>query len=227
MLTFVVPGAGETTPSLLASGVAMAGQSAKLPLPLGPYGVADRRIYRTAAGGSTMTLVGSAGDNVTQGYLDSASDASIAAGSAPPAANTTQGIRQFELQIPDSQLPSPQAAGGLDPNYGWIGLRYATKHELDANGATIPERHWDALCLGATFFAVFAYLIPTADNFHYVDGQFRDQVDDTKAPAAWLQIGQALETQYLTRLDEIRNEMNSGVAAVGSWGDKPARWDRL
>ena len=227
MASFVVPGGGETTAAPIASGVAQANQRAALTLPLGPYGVSDRRLYRTAANGGAYTLVGSAGDNVTTTFVDSASDSAIASNPAPPAANTTQGIRQFELQISDAKLPEPQSANGADPNYGWIGLRYAAKHELDANGTTIPERHWDAVCLGAAFFAVFAYLIPTADNFHYVDGQFRDQVDDTKVTAAWMQVGTDMENRLLRRLDQIKSEINSGVAAIGSWGDKPERWDRL
>ena len=227
MVTYVVPGNGETTPSPLAAGTAAANQLAVLDVPVGPYGVCDRNIYRTTANGSSYTLAGNVGDNVAESFTDAASDASIASGLAPPTSNSTQGIRQFELQISDAKLPDSQAANGLDPNYGWIGLRYAAKHELDANGLTIPERHWDAICLGACFFAVVAYLVPTADNFHYVDGQFRDQVDDTKAPAAWLQVGQEMESQLLARLAEIKNEANSGVAAIGSWGDKPERWDRL
>lgn len=227
LTSFVVPGGGETTAALLASATANSGGTATLAIPVGPYGVSDRRIYRTAAGGSNCTLVGSPGDNVAAAFVDGASDAFIAAAAPPPLVNSTQGIRQFELQISDARLPSAQAARGADAARGYIGLRYAARHELDANGTTVPERHWDALCLGAEFFAILAYLIPTADNFHYVDGQFRDQVDDTKAPLAWLRIGENLERRLLQRLDEIKQEVNSGVAAIGSWGDKPERWDRL
>ncbi len=227
-ITHLVPGGGETMPTPLASGTATAGQRALLGgLPLGPYGVVDRRIYRTAAGGTQPTLAGSVGDNLTTIFVDGAADAAIAAAAAPPIANTTQGIPLFELQISDSKLPNAGDAGGQDPNYGWIGLRYAAKHELDANGTTMPERHWDVLCLGAAMFAIWAYLVPTADNFHYVDGQFRDQVDDTKVPAAWAATGRDLETRFNERIALVKNEENSGVAAVGSWGDKPERWDRL
>lgn len=226
-ITNVVPGGGETLPVALCSGVASLNEAANLSIPQGPYGVSDRRIYRTQAGGSTFTLAGAVGDNVVTNYIDSGSDAAIASAPAAPIVNTTQGIRQFELQISDDKLPNSDNAAGLDPNYGWIGLRYGAKHELDSQGTTIPERHWDVLCIGAEMYAAMAYLTPTADNFHYVDGQFRDQVDDTKAPIAWLAIADSLSVTFQARLAEVKNEDNAGVAAIGSWGDKPERWDRL
>jgi hypothetical protein len=216
IVTFLVPGGGETTGILLGTGSALINQAATLTIPRGPYGVSDRNVYRTLAGGSIYYLAGTAGDNVSTSFVDTAADGSITGGRLIPTSNTTQGIAQFELQISDAKLPSSANANGQDPNYGWIGLRYAAKHELDANGTTIPERHWDVLCLGAEFFAIFAYLVPTADNFHYVDGQFRDQVDDTKVPTAWLAIGQDLEHRFLNRLAEIKQEDNAGVAAIGS-----------
>jgi hypothetical protein len=136
-----------------------------------------------------------------------------------PTANTTQGIPQFEIQISSARLPAT--------NTDHIAIQYATKHELDANGCSIPERHWDMLCLGGAMYAIMAYLVPQADNFEYVDGQFRDRVDDTKAPAAWLALGIEMERRFEARLTQIRAEANAGIAAIGSWGDKPLRWDRL
>src|SRR5579872_2864337 len=78
MVTYVVPGGGETAAAPLASGYAQSGQSATLPLPVGPYGVSDRNVYRTSAGGSAFTLAGSAGDNMATSYADGLSDAAIA-----------------------------------------------------------------------------------------------------------------------------------------------------
>ena len=226
-MSFVVPGGGETTAVPVASGTAQAGQTAEVSIPCGPYGVTDRNIYRTQTGGSSATLVSNVGDNVAAAFADTFSDASIAGNAEPPTVNTTQGIKQFELQISDAKLPTSSSANGQDPNYGWIGLRYAAKHELDANGTTIDERHWDVLCTGAEIYAVMAYLTPTADNFHYVDGQFRDQVDDTEVPTAWLAVADMYSTTFLKRLEVVKAEENASVAAIGSWGDKPERWDRL
>jgi hypothetical protein len=222
-VSFVTPG-GETLAVPLATGTASAGQAAELSgLPLGPYGVTGRRIYRSDGGDPALAI------EITDNVTDSATDTGADLSSAPPApsANTTQGVNQFEIQVSDANLPSAETCGGADPNYGWLGVRYATKHELDANGTTIPERHWDVLCLGAALFAISAYLVPTADNFHFVDGQVRDQLDDTKATANWLAVGADLERRWQTRIAEIKNESNAGVAAIGSWGDKPIGWDRL
>jgi hypothetical protein len=181
-------------------------------IPLGPYGV----IYRSA-GASAPQPVGNLGDNTTELFLDMVAD--IGLGAAAPTANTTQGKAQFELQISSARLPADAS--------DHIAVAYATKHELDANGCTIPERHWDMLCLGGAMYAIMAYLVPTADNFEYVDGQFRDRVDDTKAPAAWLALGSDMVRRFEARLTQIKEEANAGIAAIGSWGDKPLRWDRL
>src|SRR5579884_2903209 len=144
-VSFVTPG-GETTAVLFQTATAAPGsyhQALLSNLPIGPYGVTARNLYRTAAGGTGATLVTQIQDNTTTTYLDSASDASIAAAAATPAGNTTQGVRCVDLQIDDSKLPSSSNALGADPNWGWLRIQYAAKHELDANGTTIPERHWD------------------------------------------------------------------------------------
>lgn len=218
--SFVTPGGGETTPAFLASGTATPAERANLSsLPVGPYGIVDRNIYRTTAGGSNLFLIRSVGDNSSTAFVDILDDATLATHAPAPTVNTTGSIPQVELQISDSRLP-------VDGSQH-IGLRYATKHQLDGDGTSIPERHWDVLCLGAEMFAIMAYLVPTADNFRFQDGQFRDQIDDSKTSAAWLAIGVNLEQRLETRLAEIKNEDNANVAAIGSWGDKPERWDRL
>jgi hypothetical protein len=222
-VTFVVPGGGETTLAPLAGPVtAPANGAATISnVPVGPYGVIDRNIYRTLVGTlAPYYLVGSVGDNTSTTYLDAAvSDAQLVSNSQPPTTNTTQGIKQFELGLSSAMLP-------VD-NTSYLQVRYAAKHELDANGTTIPERHWDLITLGGAMYAIMAYLVPTADNFEYVDGQFRDRVDDTKVPQAWLAIAQDMNTRFKVRLAQIQSEANAGVAAVANWGDKPIRWDRL
>lgn len=227
-VTFTTPGEGETEPSLLVTSGPSAGAQANLDgIPSGPYGVTGRNLYRTAAGGATATLLAVIADNTTTRWVDADSDASIAEALMVPMVNSTQGKSCVDLQIDDSKLPNASNAGGLDPHWGWAGMRYAAKHELDSNGTSIPERHWDLLCLGAAMFAIMAYLVPTADNFEYVDGQFRDRVDDTKAPIAWLALGQDMEQRFEKRLAEVKLEGETGVTAMASWGDKPIRWDRL
>src|SRR5579883_60533 len=77
---------------------------------------------------------------------------------------------------------------------------YATKHQLDASGSTIPEIHRDIITLGACAYAMEAYQVPTNDNFEFQDGALRDRVDDTKIPAAWLEATKARMDQFIARL---------------------------
>jgi len=68
---------------------------------------------------------------------------------------------------------------------------YATKHQLDNSGSTIPEAHRDIIVNGAVAYAMLAYQVPTNDNFDFQDGALRDRIDDTKIPLAWLNAAQA------------------------------------
>jgi len=223
-ITYTVPGytspgqGGETTAGVLTSITVGAGSAVGLAgIPTGPYGVTGRNIYRTAAGGSQLLYLASIADNTTTQLTDSTPDGSL--GANVPTANTTDGIPQFELQLTDSQLPA-DATALLEVMAGY-------KHELDQGGTTIPERHWDVIPLGATAHLLYAYTATQNDNFDYVDGQFRDRVDDTKAPVAWLAQAQDTWKRYHARLQEIKNEVATRTPDYQQWGDKPVRWDRL
>lgn len=104
---------------------------------------------------------------------------------------------------------------------------YATKHQLDSNGSTIPEVHRDVLVLGAAAYAMEAYQVPTNDNFDFQDGTMHDRIDDTKIPLAWLTATQARMTQFLSRLQEIKQQRDFASSTRVRWGDVPARWSRL
>ena len=47
--------------------------------PIGPSGITDRKLYRTEAGGSTLKLLTTLGDNVTTTYVDNIADGSLGA----------------------------------------------------------------------------------------------------------------------------------------------------
>jgi hypothetical protein len=217
-ITMVVPG-GETIVS--ATSLTLAAQlndSASLTgIPTGPYGVTARNVYRTKVGGNTYYLVGQITDNTSTSYTDLVSDTGL--GAQSPSTNTTKDIAQFEMQLNNSQVP-------VDTTQ-WLELTYAQKHQMDTIGTTIPEKHWDAIALGAEAFAVQSYLANVADNFEYVDGQFRDRVDDTKSATFWRQYGNDLMMRFEARLLTIRNEATSLGPDIPQWGDKPVRWDRL
>jgi len=125
----------------------------------------------------------------------------------------------FTLKLNSNELPPD--------NQQVMRIFYATKHQLDSNGSTIPEVHRDIIVLGATAYAMFAYQVPTNDNFIFQDGTVRDHVDDTHIPSSWLATAQVRHTQFETRLQEIKQQRDFASSARVHWGDIPVRWPRL
>jgi hypothetical protein len=104
---------------------------------------------------------------------------------------------------------------------------YATKHQLDSGGSTIPEVHRDIIVTGAVAYAMLAYQIPTNDNFDFQDGALRDRIDDTSIPRSWLNTAQDRLRQFEARLSEIKNQRDFASASRVHWGDIAYRWARL
>ncbi len=125
----------------------------------------------------------------------------------------------FTLHVSSVELPKDSTSV--------MRIFYATKHQLDSNGSTIPEVHRDIITLGATAYAMEAYQVPTNDNFDFQDGAMHDRIDDTKIPIAWLTATQARMAQFLTRLQEIKQQRDFAYGARAHWGDVPVRWTRL
>ncbi|HZR41378.1 MAG TPA: hypothetical protein VFB12_14750 [Ktedonobacteraceae bacterium] len=125
----------------------------------------------------------------------------------------------FTLKLSSAELPQDSSLV--------IRVFYATKHQLDANGSTIPEVHRDIIVLGACTYAMEAYQIPTNDNFDFQDGSIHDRVDDTKIPHAWLLASQAKLQQFEARLQEIKQQRDFAYGTRAHWGDVPLRWERL
>ncbi|MBA2396946.1 MAG: hypothetical protein H0V70_29850 [Ktedonobacteraceae bacterium] len=125
----------------------------------------------------------------------------------------------FTLKLSSAELPQDTQQV--------IRVFYATKHQLDANGTTIPEVHRDILVLGAAAYAMEAYQIPTNDNFDFQDGSLHDRVDDTKIPLSWLTATKAKREQFEARLQEIKRQRDFAYGARLHWGDVPYHWSRL
>ncbi len=89
-LTFVTAD-GETEAGVVSASVttilATHGQVTVSAIPLGGTLVTSRKIYRTAAGGSTYLLLATLSDNTTTSYTDNIADGSL--GAAAPSTNTT------------------------------------------------------------------------------------------------------------------------------------------
>jgi hypothetical protein len=104
---------------------------------------------------------------------------------------------------------------------------YATKQQLDAFGSTIPEVHRDIIVLGAAAFAMEAYQVPTNDNFDFQDGSLHDRLDDTRIPLSWSAAARNRMEQFLTRLQEIKQQRDYASASRVHWGEIAHSWRRI
>lgn len=127
--------------------------------------------------------------------------------------------QSFTLKLSTAELPRDNSLV--------MRVFYATKHQLDSNGSTIPEVHRDIIISGATAYAMLAYQVPTNDNFDFQDGTVRDRIDDTKIPLAWLNAAQARLQQFEMRLQEVKSQRDFASASRVHWGDIAFRWARL
>jgi hypothetical protein len=214
--TYVTPGGGETTTSGTVGILVLAGTEVDITFPATPDGVTALKIYRTLAGGAQLKYLDTVLPPLTS-YVDLLPDASL--GANAPTLNTTGGFDLFRLEVPPERYPP-------DTTSYYMSIRYALKHELDSNGTTLPERHWDTLYKGAMAAAVDIYLANINDNFVFADGQLRDRVDDTKSVEAWRAYRELLDQNFVQRLKLIRDEQIQSARFTPAWGDKPLRWEK-
>lgn len=80
--------AGEVSAAVTVADKTVNGKVALTAIPLGGSAVTSRKLYRTAAAGSTYLLLATIADNATTTYTDNIADASLGAGA--PSANTTE-----------------------------------------------------------------------------------------------------------------------------------------
>nr|BBH95020.1 hypothetical protein KTA_32190 [Thermogemmatispora argillosa] len=223
------------------------------PGPSAAHTIIGRNLYRTQAGGSTLLLLATLADNSSTSYLDALSDSVLAGRPRAPSVNTS-GVMLWPPQERDFaeysnlfESSTALAVGGQGqpaaqtpsftlklssaelPRDDTLVMRifYATRHQLDASGSTIPEVHRDLIVLGASLYAMEAYQVPTNDNFSFQDGELHDHLDDTSIPRAWQQTIAARRAQFEARLQEIRNQRDFASAARVHWGDIPVHWARL
>jgi hypothetical protein len=142
------------------------------------------------------------------------------AGAVGSAAGTTGTAEPtFTLKISGAELP-------IDTTQ-CMRIFYATKHQLDSSGSTIPEIHRDIITCGACAYAMEAYQAPSNDNFHFQDGAARDMMDDTAIPGSWLSAAKNKMQQFEEALSLIKRQRDFAYAARVQWGNVPVRWNRL
>ncbi|HET8841811.1 MAG TPA: hypothetical protein VFN35_10105 [Ktedonobacteraceae bacterium] len=138
-------------------------------------------------------------------------------GSTPSQIGAQQ--QAFTLKLSNAELPTDATLV--------MRIFYATMHQLDNDGSTIPEIHRDILTLGACAYAMEAYQAPTNDNFNFQDGEIRDRVDDTAIPKAWLAAATGRIQQFETSLKEIKAQRELSGSSRAHWGEIPGLWSRL
>ena len=141
-------------------------------------------------------------------------------GSIGDAQSTDSALTQsFTLKLSTAELPQDSSLV--------MRVFYATKHQLDSNGSTIPEVHRDIIVTGATAYAMEAYQVPTNDNFDFQDGALRDRINDTAIAGAWMKAAANKMAQFMQRLQEIKNQRDFVSSQKVNWGDIAYRWARL
>ncbi len=95
--------------------------------PIGPTGITDRKLYRTEAGGSTLKLLTTLGDNTTTTYVDNIADGSL--GAAIPSINSESPKPKF-ITVINERLVGVGVS--RRPNY-----LYYSETEIESLFATI------------------------------------------------------------------------------------------
>lgn len=137
-----------------------------------------------------------------------------AAGS--PTSQSAASQRSFTLSLDNDELPCD--------NTLVMRIFYATRHQLDSNGSTIPAAHISLLTHGACAYAIEAYQTPTNDNFTFQDGTLRDRIDDTAISKAWLAAADRHMSQFEAGLRELKIQRNLASSLQVSWGQIPSQW---
>nr|BBH86798.1 hypothetical protein KTC_15490 [Thermosporothrix sp. COM3] len=229
---------GETTPGAIATITTASGYRYVVlndipvaPLVRGTAGtpnrVIARNIYRSLVGDTSLHLLATLPDNATTTYVDTMPDEELSKRPLPPTVNTsgvplwpqqekpfaeqvTQNGILITLLIPPEELPTTEGEV--------IRVLYATRHQLDDYGSTIPEQHKELIILGASAYAMEAYQVPTNDNFRFQDGALGDRFDDTSVPVAWRIAALQKMRQFLEQLEQLRIESTS--TAWVRWGER-------
>jgi hypothetical protein len=96
---------GETEGGTVSSSLTLTNDAATLTLPLSEmkHSVTSRKIYRTAAGGSSYLLVATVSDNTTTSYVDNIADGSLGT-AAPTVTSAVTGTEQFPEDFHETLL---------------------------------------------------------------------------------------------------------------------------
>lgn len=200
---------GETQAGVASAAVTVAdkavnGKVLVSGIPLGGASVTSRKLYRTAAGGSTYLLLATIADNTTTTYTDNIADASLGAGA--PTTNTT-GDPLLRMLITAARQHAEQEL-----------KRYLITQTLDAYFHEFPHEHDRRFFLpplqavSAITYVDIDGVTQTLDSSLYV-------VDNISRPAR-------IEPAYGTVWPSTREQMSAVkvrfVAGYGAAGDVPA-----
>lgn len=167
-VTFVTAG-GETQGGEVSAAVTVADKTANgkvslTAIPLGGSLVTTRKIYRTAAGGSTYLLLATIADNTTTTYTDNIADSSL--GAEAPGTNTTgdpllnmliKSARQSAETLLGRYLITQTVDLYLDDFPGWE-IRLPPLQSVSA--ITYVDQNGDTQTVAASDYLVDAVSVP-------------------------------------------------------------------
>jgi len=117
-LTFFTHGLESTGAAAPGSNTATGFQQiAVAGIAIGPANTTARKVYRTAAGGSTLQFVATIADNTTTTYVDATADGSL--GATAPTSDTS-GLGQPQGEVLAGSTSLPIATVSAFPAAGWV-----------------------------------------------------------------------------------------------------------
>lgn len=147
--------AGTVSAAVTVADAAVNGKVALTAIPLGGALVTSRKLYRTAAGGSTYLLLATLADNTTTTYTDNTADASLGAGA--PTTNTTSDPLLGLL------IASARAAAETELH------RYLVTQTLDAYFDSFPQYPNPAYAKYGTKWEILLPPLQSVTSITYVD----------------------------------------------------------
>jgi|GEM_PF-7070649 hypothetical protein len=183
-VTFVTA-SGETSASPLSAPVTADASHTKINannIPIGPYGVTQRKLYMTTAGGGagTLGLVTTINDNTTTTAVITTPDGSL--GAAPPARSASSSASGIDLT---SRLRDLEIRGNSISYFGLSGITLSAGNggqpaEVTIDGNRIFDNGWRNIQNNGV------YINAACDQIHVINNRIYDTGGATQTVGIWV-----------------------------------------
>lgn len=162
--------AGTVSASVTVADNAVNGQVVLSAIPLGGSAVTARKIYRTAAGGTSYLLLATIADNTTTTYTDNIADASLGVGA--PSVNTTgdpylTALIQAARQFAEQELNRKLITQTLDAYFDEFPDEFSLFPLQSVTSITYVDLDGVTQTLAATEYSVDKYSVPARITLAY------------------------------------------------------------